>query len=308
MTPTPLLDITELGFAGSTRVFAKCENRNPLSQSHYDRVYDYLFNVFMQRGLIKRGKTLLIESSSGNAGTAFARFCKHYGFEGIVVFPSEVRPARVAATAARGVTIEVAPYPGYMKGARRRMLEIAKAARSDGRDIFIMNHSQLWESVMALGWCGQEIVDEFHSLRVRPDLFVSALGNGTSTTGIGLRLRQFFPGVRIFGFEPSCSPVVTNMIADQSEFAYRTSNITGTGVWGIPFPNFHIELIDGVELVEEDEADIARWAAIRAEVNDRFGHSIGLTSCVAIDVARRCSVRNPGETIVTVFYDVGEFY
>lgn len=308
MTAIPLLEITSLGFARGNRVFAKCENHNPISHSHYDRVYDYLFDKCLQRGQITRGKTVLIETSSGNAGTAFAKFCELYGFEGIVVFPKEVRASRVQATAARNVTIEVSPYDGYMKGALRRMLEIVKAAKRDGRDIFIMNHSQTWDSVVALQRCGFEIVSEFRQRQLNLHIFVSALGNGTSTTGIGLRLKQFHPRIRIVGFEPSRCPVFTNKIRQCGAFSYRASGITGTGVWGIPFPNMHTELLSDVLLVNEDDSDVRRWSQIRDQVREAFGESIGLTSCVSIDVARRLSETAEGENILILFYDVGEFY
>ena len=98
MTPTPFIEITGLGFPNGNRVFAKCENRNKVSHSHYDRVYSYLFDQRQQRKEIKRGKTHLIETSSGNAGTAFAKYCELYGFSGTVVFPKDVRTARVSAT------------------------------------------------------------------------------------------------------------------------------------------------------------------------------------------------------------------
>lgn len=308
MTPTPLLEITELGFANGNRVFAKCENHNKVSHSHYDRVYSYLFDKCLSRKEIKRGRTHLIETSSGNAGTAFAKYCKHYGFSGTVVFPKEVRPARVAATTTDNVTVEIAPYDGYMKGALKRMLEIVKAAKRENRDIFIMNHSQTFDSVVAMEKCGEEITKRFLKLNLEPDIFVSALGNGTSTTGIALSLREEFEKLEVVGFEPRQSPVFTSKLAQTSGVIYQTSEITGTGVWGIPFPNMHLNLLSKIELIDENAEAKRRWDDIGDQVKKQFGESIGLTSRVAIDVAKRTCENVADRNLLVIFYDIGEYY
>jgi cysteine synthase len=308
MTPTPLLEITDLGFANGNRVFAKCENRNKVSHSHYDRVYSYLFDKCLQRKEIKRGKTHLIETSSGNAGTAFAKYCERYGFSGTVVFPKEVRPARIAATVGKNVSVEVAPYDGYMKGALKRMLEIVKAAKREGRDIYIMNHSQTFDSVVSMEKCGDEIAKQFLKLKLEPGIFISALGNGTSTTGIALSLREDFDNLEVVGFEPRRSPVFTNKLVQKNDASYRTSEITGTGVWGIPFPNMHLDLLSRIELIDEDAGSKRRWADIRKQVQEQFNDSIGLTSCVAIDVARRVCETVAERNVLVIFYDIGEYY
>lgn len=308
MTPTPLLEITALGFPNGNRVFAKCENHNPISHSHYDRVYEYLFDKSLQRREIKAGKTLLFETSSGNAGTAFARFCELHGFEGVVIFPKEVRESRVEATAARNVRVEISTYDGYMKGALRRMLELARQAKQEGRQVFIMNHSHRWDSVVALGHCGNEIVQDFRRIDSEPNYFISALGNGTSTTGIGTRLKQQFSNVRIIGFEPSRSPVFTNRNSETGAFPFSASSITGTGVWGIPFPNMNLGLLDRIELIDENGASIQRWTEIGQRVAEQFNESIGLTSRVAIDLAKRLCLSTTQQNILVVFYDTAEFY
>ena len=308
MIPTPLIEITNLGFANANRVFAKCENRNKISHSHYDRVYSHLFDKCLERKVIKRGRTHLIETSSGNAGTAFAKYCEHYGFSGTVVFPKEVRHDRVAATVAKNVSVEIAPYGNYMKGALKRMLEIVKSAKRDGRDIYIMNHSQTFDSVVAMEKCGDEIGKQFLKINLEPDIFVSALGNGTSTTGVTLSLREEFNNLEVVGFEPRQSPVFTSKLAQTNGASYRTSEITGTGVWGIPFPNMHLDLLSRIELIDEDAEAKRRWDDIRDQVKKQFGESIGLTSRVAIDVARRACENVADRNLLVIFYDIGEYY
>jgi cysteine synthase len=195
-----------------------------------------------------------------------------------------------------------------MKGALKRMLEIVKAAKREGRDIYIMNHSQTFDSVVSMEKCGDEIAQQFIKLNLEPDIFISALGNGTSTTGIGLALREEFRNLEVVGFEPRQSPVFTSKLAQTSGGSYRTSEITGTGVWGIPFPNMHLDLLSRIELIDENAEAKQRWDNIRDQVTHQFDESIGLTSRVAIDVARRACEDVASRNLLVIFYDIAEYY
>ncbi len=310
MAMTPLIEITRLGFANGNRVFAKCENHNALSHSHYDRVYRHLFDRCLASENISWAKnTHLFETSSGNAGTSFARFCDLYGFRGTVVFPKCVRKARLRTIERRNVNVILSQNDDYMDGARNTMVHCAKAAKLAGEHIHIMNHSQLWESVIAMESCGREIIEDLATLSVSPDLFVSALGNGTSTSGIGLPLKVANPEAQVVGFEPSSAPVYSVKFRRQKQAApYQVSPLTGTGVWGISFPNFVENLLSDIVLVDDSDAGMECCLEIARRVEDEFGESIGNTSAAAILVAMELTKHIRGKNLVTVFYDVREYY
>ena len=301
---TPLIEITELGFANGNRVFAKCENHQPYSHSHYDRVYERLFDRLPAEIHRKRGEYQLIETSSGNAGTAFAHFCELYGFEGTVVFPKSVRPQRLATVRTPSVKTIISKLEGYMKGAQRTMIEEMRAVAASGRTPHIVNHSQTWESVIAMKACGEEICAQLEEFGAKPDVFVSALGNGTSTSGVGLALRKHNPGVEIIGFEPRCAPVFSGGLeVPPSAATFSESTLTGTGVWGIRFPNLLPNLLNRIVLVDEFEAPQSTWRGFVALARSEFGQSIGRTSAAAIGVARAVAERVSGRNIVVEFYE-----
>lgn len=305
---TPLLEITKLGFFPGARVFAKCENHNQVSFSHYDRVYDRLFDLGIARESIVRGQTHLFETSSGNAGTAFARYCQLYGLDGTIVFPSTVRKERLASIQSKRVNVVVSEFDGYMKGALKTVVGLLRDCKQRGGDPLFLNHSQTWESVIAMKTCGQEICGELDHRGIRPDYFVSALGNGTSTSGIGIPLKSRYPNLKILGFEPASSPVFSVKAGLKAGGHYSVSPLTGTGVWGVPFPNLDLGIIDQIELVDDQDTDGYCWDPILDAVAGTFGESIGPTSGAAVHVARQLAQRSAGKNIVIVFYDVREYY
>ena len=69
----------------------------------------------------------------------------------------------------------------------------------------------------------------------------------------------------------------------------------------------HLHLLSRIELISEDAESKCRWADIRIQVKERFGESIGLTSCVAIDVARRVCETYSKRNLLVIFYDIGEY-
>lgn len=307
---TPLIEITKLGFRNGNRVFAKCENRSPLSYSHYDRVYRRLFDRCMADGTISRSKgTHLFETSSGNAGTAFARFCDLYGFRGTIIFPKDVRQTRLDTINSPNVSVVVSENDGYMEGARQTLITLVRNARDAGDQVYIMNHSQTWESVIAMEECGDEINASFDALRMSPDIFISALGNGTSTSGIGLSLKAEKPHIKIIGFEPISAAVYSSKFRKQAAAPhFAVSPLTGTGVWGIKFPNFDARLLDDILVIEDNDRSIDRWHSLMAEVREKFGESIGYTSAAAIGVAQDIAGQVQEKIILTIFYDVQEYY
>ena len=81
---TPLIPIT----LGDYTVWCKCEFMNP-GGSIKDRMATYILNDAEEKGLIKKGDTL-IEATSGNTGIAFAMLAAERGYKMKIVMPSNM--------------------------------------------------------------------------------------------------------------------------------------------------------------------------------------------------------------------------
>src|SRR5262245_13497876 len=112
---TPLLDLSafahNLGVADNVGVYAKAEWTNP-SGSVKARAAHWIVNAAERDGQLAPGK-VLIDSSSGNTGIAFAMIGAIKGFEVHLVMPANVSKERKALAHAYGATlIESDPLEG----------------------------------------------------------------------------------------------------------------------------------------------------------------------------------------------------
>jgi len=306
--PTRFIEITNLGFANGNRVFAKCENENPISHSHYDRVYRRLIDFLPDKVHREKNKYHLLETSSGNAGTAFSRIASQLSFKATIVFPQSVRKNRISESVANGVDVIRSQYSGYMNGALKTFKEKHRELKKAGFAPVFLNHSQSWQSVVALKQCGDEITAQAEGIGVKMDFFLSALGNGTSTTGIGMPLKSRWNSMKIIGYEPQCAPVFHSLLNHVDNPSFQESQITGTGVWGIKFPNMILSLLDKVSLVDENSDFIPNVRRIVSHVHEQFDLSVGVSSAVGILEAKKLCEGISNQNVMVVFYDTSEFY
>ncbi len=312
---TPLYEIRRIPIPNGNRIFAKEEWRNP-SGSHYDRIYHTLFSALEAEGKISRGRTRLIETSSGCAGASFAWFCKELGYSATVVVPADLPPSRIEAIKRHGATIVSSPAGKYMAGAvvtLRELLDCDKhqAAMPDQR-LYCLDHSRNFRSVTAMYAVAREVKRQLRGTPV--DFFVGACGNGASLIGIGDEFKRISPGIRVVACDPAEAPVAfVRRYPGKYEPPYghdpcpRQHNVFGTGAWGIRFPFLEeplfSEVIDEAYIVEAHEWQKA-LSLLHTKEQQLVGRSTALTLAVAIKISERVS----NCTFVIPFYDSFETY
>ncbi|WP_433528258.1 2,3-diaminopropionate biosynthesis protein SbnA [Micromonospora sp. CA-263727] len=103
---TPLVELTRLGEAGRFRAFAKLEGVNP-GGSMKDRVALRIVREAIRSGQIVTGRTVLIESSSGNLGIGLAHMCAYFGIRFICVVDPRSNAQNIAIMRALGAEVEM---------------------------------------------------------------------------------------------------------------------------------------------------------------------------------------------------------
>ena len=129
------------------------------------------------------------------------------------------------------------------------------------------------------------------------DIFVAGVGTGGTVSGIGRRLKENNPNVKIVAVEPASSAVLNGRPSGPHK-------IQGIGAGFIP-ATYDGSVVDEVIDVENDDAIRTGRELARTE-----GLLVGISSGAAVYAATLLAQRpeNAGKTIVALLPDTGERY
>lgn len=288
---TPLVELGKYSAQKGlhTPIIAKVEFFNP-GGSVKDRIALAMIEDAERRGLIKPGATI-IEPTSGNTGVGLALVAAVKGYKLILTMPETMSVERRNLVKAYGAQVKLTDGQAGMKGAIKAAEELHKAIPGS----FIAeqfenpaNPQRHYETT------GVEIWDDTDG---QVDIFVAGVGTGGTVSGIGRRLKEQNPQVRIVAVEPSSSPVLAGGTAGPHK-------IQGIGAGFVP-TTYAKDIIDEVVGVDNDDA-------IRTgrELAQTEGLLVGISSGAAVFAATQLARRpeNRGKRIVTLLPDTGERY
>lgn len=284
-TPLIELDVAE-EVAPGTRLFGKLESANP-GGSLKDRSVAFMINRAVAEGRLAGGRRLL-DSSSGNAGIAYAMIGAALGIPVSIVVPGNASQERLQRIAAYGAELIITdPIEGYDFA----VLEARRLAESHpDRYWYCDQYSNTGNWQAHYHGTGQEILQQLLAkVGTAPDAFVGGVGTGGSITGIGRRLREVRHDTRIVSVMPD-----------------RFPGIEGLKPLGAPediVPEILDEsLIDEhVPVTIEDAISMCRQLACR-------GIFVGPSSGAYVHAALQLATRGRYRSIVTLLCDTGERY
>lgn len=108
---TPLIALDRVVPIADVRVFAKMEKFNP-GGSVKDRTALHMLRGKIQTGELVPGRSVVVESTSGNLGVGLAQLCAYFGLELICVVDTRTTAQTVALLRAYRATVEVVSSPG----------------------------------------------------------------------------------------------------------------------------------------------------------------------------------------------------
>ena len=128
------------------------------------------------------------------------------------------------------------------------------------------------------------------------DYIITGVGTGGHITACAEVLKKHWPKLKVFAVEPAASPVI-------SGGSPAPHPIQGIGAGFIP-ANLHVNAIDGVILVEAEEAkEFARRSATQE------GLLVGISSGATLAaIAKKLPELPAGSRVLGFNYDTGERY
>jgi cysteine synthase len=286
---TPLVSLPRLGADVAGEVVAKVEYFNP-GGSVKDRIGVAMIDAAERDGLIERGRSVIVEPTSGNTGIALALVCAARDYRLILTLPEGMSRERTALLRTYGAEVHETPSLGGMHEAVQLAEELVRE-----HDAFMpQQFSNPANPEIHRRTTAEEI---WRDLDGQVDAFVSGVGTGGTITGVGQVLKERRPEVQVFGVEPSASPVLSGGEAGPHR-------IQGIGAGFVPdvLDRSVIDEVIGVD--DEDALSTAREAAQREGL--LVGISAGAAIHAAIEIAGREGMA--GKRVVVVVPDSGERY
>jgi cysteine synthase B len=194
---TPLVRLSHITahLPPTVEVYAKAEWFNP-SGSVKDRPALNIIRTAEASGELTPDKVLL-DSTSGNMGIAYATLGAALGYRVRLVMPENASPERVSILRALGAEFSLSSPLEGSDGAIREARALAAAEPNRYFYANQYNNPANWQAHFYS--TGPEIISQTDA---RVTHFVAGLGTSGTFTGTGRALRAFNPDIRLIAFQP----------------------------------------------------------------------------------------------------------
>jgi len=283
---TPLLELRPF-VVPPTRLFAKLESVNP-GGSIKDRPVSWMLRRAVQEGEFM-GARRLLDSSSGNAGIAYAMLGAAMNVPVTLVVPGNASKERLNRIRAHGAELVMTdPMEGYDHAIRtaQRMAEEAP------EQYFYCNqyaNEANWRAHYET--TGVEILEQVKARTggEPPDCFVAGVGTGGTITGVARRLKEANPDLHVVAVIPDTFPGI--------------EGLKPLGHEGDIVP----EILD--ESLIDERIPVTMEDALEACARlVKGGAFVGPSSGAYVYGAAQVAARGEHHTIATLLCDTGERY
>jgi cysteine synthase len=284
---TPLYKLAKLAGEESADVYVKLEKLNP-GGSIKDRAALGMIQQAEKEGILKPGG-VIVEPTSGNTGIGLAMLGKLMGYRVVIVMPDTMSVERRMLMTAYGAELILTEGAKGMVGAIEKAEELVK--KNSGwflpQQFNNKANPQKHYETTAI-----EIFDDINDI----DVFTAGVGTAGTIIGVGRKLKELKPDVKIVAMEPASSPVLSGGNAG----GHKIQGIGAGFVTGI----YDKDVVDEVVTVTNEEAyEYTRLMA--REEGLLVGISSGANVAAAIKIAKKLG---KGKKVVTVAPDGGEKY
>ena len=200
---TPLIELQRMSPKPAVHIYAKLEGQNPTG-SVKDRIALKMIEKAEREGELSPSRTIL-EPTSGNTGISLAFIGLLKGYKVSVVMPENVSQERSELLRAYGADIIFSDGTQGTNGS----IEVARDLVEKHPHDYLMlyqygnsaNPGAHYETT------GQEIVEALPEV----DMFVAGLGTGGTLMGVGRRLKEHNPAVKVVAVAPELDDMISGL-------------------------------------------------------------------------------------------------
>jgi cysteine synthase len=286
---TPMVVLGRVAKDVAAEIVAKLEYLNP-GGSVKDRIGVAMLDAAEEEGLIQRGRSVIVEPTSGNTGIALALVCAARGYELVLTLPEGMSRERSKLLRAYGAEVHETPSLGGMGEA----IDLARRIVRERDGFMPQQFSNPANPDVHRRTTAEEIRRDTGG---EIDAFVCGVGTGGTITGVGQVLKERRPEALVIAVEPTGSPVLSGGAAGPHK-------IQGIGAGFVPDVLDSSVIDEILQVGDEDALACSRAAAHKDGL--LVGISAGAAICASLRVGGRPEMA--GKRIVTILPDGGERY
>ncbi len=277
---TPVVELARYSPCARVKIFAKLEGTNPAG-SVKDRVAWAMIRDAQKSGHLRAEKELL-EATSGNTGIGLAMLSRVFGYKFTAVVPENVSAERLKLLRMYGAQLMLTDGT---RGTNYAIAIAREVVKNDSARFLMLDQFENAANAAAhYQGTGVEILLDVPEITH----FVAGMGTGGTLMGVGRRLKEHKPHVKIIGVEPRAGSTI--------------QGLRNMGQYTPPI--FSKQALDQTLSLIDDEAafELAR------DVFKTTGMSVGISSGAALWGALQVAHEVEDGVIVTLFPDRGDRY
>ncbi len=283
---TPILRVNNMTDENDGEVFIKLEKFNP-GLSIKDRAALGMIEKAEKDGILKSG-SVIVEPTSGNTGIGIALVGKLKGYKVVIVMPETMSKERRDMIKAYGAELVLTEGKKGMKGA----IEMAEKLVKEKGYFMPQQFENKANPQKHYETTAEEILRDIPDI----DVFVAGVGSGGTIVGVGRKLKELKPDVKVVAVEPEKSPVLSG----GNPGAHKIQGIGAGFVPGV----YSKDIVDEIfEVSDEDSYKVAKEFATKEGV--LIGISSGAALYAGIEIAKKLG---RDKKIVVISPDGGEKY
>jgi len=291
---TPLVQINNITKTEGIKcqLLAKCDYMNPMGSAK-DRAARRMVLDAEKMGKIKpKDNYTLIEPTSGNTGIGLSLMAICNGYNMICTLPKRMSQEKEDVLKALGAkVIRCDDVP--INDPRNDVQVALKLSKEMDKSINLDQYGNLSNPLAHYDQTAEELIEQCDG---KIDYFICSPGTGGTISGVGKKLKEKIPGVKIIGIDPYGSILALPKSLDENApYDYK---VEGVGKPYVP-ENVNRDIVDEWVKVNDKDSFIMARRAIKEEAL-LIGGSAGLALAGAV---KFCKGLSEDKRVVVFFTD-----